>query len=517
MSARRKHPLIVAAGLVAIAAVWLLFAPTSVGGRAAYVIINGSSMEPGMHRGDLAILMTADRYEVGDVVTYRHPEIGPIIHRIIARDGERYIFQGDNNSFVDGYHPRVDELIGRLWLHIPRAGAFLLFLRTPPIFAALAALVVGSALMAPASHSLRPRRRRRAAPATSPASHDALSLLSGALTACAALGLVALALAAMSFTRPTSVETPGELAYSQNGRFDYAAPAPAGLYDGAGARAGDPIFLQVASSVPLTYTYSLSAEAPASLTGVAHLSAVLGDGAGWRRTFPLGNAAPFTGRTVTLARTLDLAALQQAITTYETMSGAPRGQYELTLQPEVRVEGMLGGHALMASFGSPLRFTLDAKALRPIHSEGGPALLSEETATLTFQREEPALLTFGPLRLEVPTARRLALAGLEIALVGGILAGWQLGRAVARDRGAAARLRYGHLLIRAEAGGDWTARAVTLASLEELARLAERLGQPILMIEGEPNPGYYVRDGAAVYTVAPAHGSRAAEEAVEPC
>ena len=35
---------------------WLVFAPTSLGGRAAYVIVSGISMEPLYHRGDLVVL-----------------------------------------------------------------------------------------------------------------------------------------------------------------------------------------------------------------------------------------------------------------------------------------------------------------------------------------------------------------------------------------------------------------------------------------------------------------------------
>lgn len=502
MGANRHHPLVAAAGLVAIAMAWLLLAPTSVGGRAAYVIINGSSMEPGMHRGDLAVLLTGERYDIGDVVTYRHPTIGPIIHRVIGRDGERYVFQGDNNPFVDTYHPRDDELVGRLWLHIPRAGSLLQTLRQPPVFAALATLVLGTALMTPASPTLRPRRRR-AAPLASSEPQDALGLLSGAVTLCAALALAALALAALSFARPTTHQAPAQLAYSQSGSFSYAATAPQGLYDGEGARAGDPIFLQVSELVPVSFTYRFSAEAPTTLAGEARLAAVLSDGAGWRRTFPLGAETHFTGREVTVEGTLDLAALGRAIKTYETLSGAPRGQYELDLSPAVSISGSLAGQPLAASYGSPLRFTLDAKALRPIAGDGGPALLTQETASLSYQREEPTTLALGPLRLAVATARRLALITLEVALAGGLLAGWYLNRIMARDTMAAARLRYGRLLVRAGAGGDWTTGALPLASLDELARLADRLGQPILVVEDGAAARYYVRDGAAVYTSRP--------------
>ena len=85
-----------------------------------------------------------ESYEVGDVVTYRHPTIGPIIHRIIDRSGERFIFKGDNNEWIDSYEPVEDELIGKEWLHVPGAASVLLKLRMP---AGLALLSLATAFI----------------------------------------------------------------------------------------------------------------------------------------------------------------------------------------------------------------------------------------------------------------------------------------------------------------------------------------------------------------------------------
>ena len=45
-----------------------------------------------------------------------------VLHRIIGREGERYVFKGDNNNFVDPEQPRASQLIGGLWIHIAGAG-----------------------------------------------------------------------------------------------------------------------------------------------------------------------------------------------------------------------------------------------------------------------------------------------------------------------------------------------------------------------------------------------------------
>ncbi|HTX91153.1 MAG TPA: S24/S26 family peptidase, partial [Anaerolineales bacterium] len=56
--------------LVGMLTIWILFAPVQLDGQTTYVIVNGSSMEPNYHFGDLAVLRQAVDYQVGDVVAY---------------------------------------------------------------------------------------------------------------------------------------------------------------------------------------------------------------------------------------------------------------------------------------------------------------------------------------------------------------------------------------------------------------------------------------------------------------
>ena len=70
MTAAPRTVRISAALALVLSAVWL-FWPLALGGGTTYLATHGISMEPGFHAGDLAILRTADRYAVGDVVAYR--------------------------------------------------------------------------------------------------------------------------------------------------------------------------------------------------------------------------------------------------------------------------------------------------------------------------------------------------------------------------------------------------------------------------------------------------------------
>ena len=116
---RARRGFLVASGSLAaaaaLAAAWIVLAPASLGGSASYMVIDGVSMEPHLHRGDLVIVRAQASYGVGQVVAYHNLQLGRVVlHRIVSEAGGSYAFKGDNNNFVDFYHPPSSELIGRL-------------------------------------------------------------------------------------------------------------------------------------------------------------------------------------------------------------------------------------------------------------------------------------------------------------------------------------------------------------------------------------------------------------------
>lgn len=125
----RNRSLALFASLAAISLLLVLAAPVQIGGWFSYVIVNGNSMEPVYHKGDLIALLDAPPYRIGDIVTYRHPEIGPVIHRIIGVHQDAFVLKGDNNSWDDSFTPQANDIIGRAWLRIPSAGKHLALLK----------------------------------------------------------------------------------------------------------------------------------------------------------------------------------------------------------------------------------------------------------------------------------------------------------------------------------------------------------------------------------------------------
>ena len=514
--------------LTLLGAAWIAFAPIQFGGQAAYVIVNGISMEPDFHRGDLAILRQAPDYQIGDIVTYRHPQIGPIIHRIIALDGDRYILKGDNNSWIDTYHPTRAECIGKLWLHIPAAGSFIEQLRIPRNMAILAA-VLGCMIMTtitgraerrqyrPAGKKslltirfvvggpARPRAANpsiRQAPAQPRATGAAIAGADILLFGMLALACASLLLGIFAFLRPTTRAVADDIAYQQSGTFSYSATAPAGVYDTDSVQTGDPVFRRVTSAVDVQFVYHLTADEPADLHGSSRLLAEVGDAGGWKRAIELQPSTDFSGNTFTAQGSIDLAHVQALIDHFEQQTGIQRQQYALAIVARTTVQGMLSGQELRDEFAPRLEFLLDRQQLQLAQTRGGAndPFAQSQQGILKRSRQQPNTLAPLGLTLEVASARRMALAGLGLALGGALLLGYQMRRAAQGGEPARIRHTYGPLLIAIrDSQPDLGAAIVDVSTIDDLAKLAEQYGSMILHAQRGDEHYYFVYHGNLAY------------------
>ncbi|WP_061961598.1 signal peptidase I [Demequina flava] len=119
--------------------------PTSLGGGTTAIVVNGHSMEPTYYTGDV-VVARADEPEIGDVVIYTTEDLGDakIIHRIIGGDGVNgWEIQGDNNDFVDPFHPTNEDVLGVAKFHIDSVGTWATVLRSPSVWASFLLLALG--------------------------------------------------------------------------------------------------------------------------------------------------------------------------------------------------------------------------------------------------------------------------------------------------------------------------------------------------------------------------------------
>ncbi len=127
--------------LLLVFGAWLLAGPSSMGGPASYILVDGRSMEPTYEDGDLVVAYQRNEYDVGDVIVYDASIDAQfnVIHRIVDTADGGFVTQGDNRDEVDGWIAPHDEIHGAALFHIPRGGDAVLFLRQPATILAMLA------------------------------------------------------------------------------------------------------------------------------------------------------------------------------------------------------------------------------------------------------------------------------------------------------------------------------------------------------------------------------------------
>jgi len=95
-------------------------------------VVVSNSMAPTYRTGDLLLIDTNTNTpaRLGEIVTYTVDNT-TITHRVVGIEGDRLVTQGDNNPGVDAWKTPMAAVEGRPFIHIPKVGYLLLFLRSP--------------------------------------------------------------------------------------------------------------------------------------------------------------------------------------------------------------------------------------------------------------------------------------------------------------------------------------------------------------------------------------------------
>jgi len=518
-----------AIALVAAGLFWLNFAPTRLGGDSIYVVTSGISMEPRFHTGDLAVLRPASTYKIGEIVGYKSPRIGIVMHRIIGEERGHFLMKGDNNNFVDEYHPAPSDVVGRLWLHVPKAGGYINNKRGRDTTLAIAAMTMGGIIGVPAERERRRRRKKFRRGETSPngakasgsPSHRrrgrgpvmAVIGVSGQIAASVIclIALAALVLGAFSYTRSTTTVTTEHLSYRQTGIWSYSAAAKGDVYANGTATTGQPIYPAVAPVVDVNFAYKFDSVLSTHLTGQGELTAVLTSSDGWSHTLPIGPKTSFSGTAAQLKGTLNLRVIERYLASVEVQTGQYTGSgaaYSLALEPVVHVSGLLGNSSVLPQiFNPPLNFTLQANQVELNNGQNGTAaktlaqlVQSSVAGSVSVPRTKSAKLSFLGLKPSVLLAREIAALALLACVLALLCLGVLLHKASRAPEADRIEARYGPILVaveRPEALGE--ARSVAVASIEDLVKIAEHQGRMILHCQGGSGRDYFVQDQSLTY------------------
>ena len=471
-------------------------------------------MEPDFHPGDLVLARTESTYGVGDAVIYRNAEMDSFVfHRIIGLELDRFVLKGDNNSWLDSYQPVQDEIVGKLWLHIPKFGKAIEWVRMP-IHMSLTIGLLGGVLMFDMFKKPSQRKKEKNAPLS-----NFGKALEGTLYGFGFLALSFLALGIYSLTRP--LNRPAEnIPYSQEGIFFYSATGTPGIYDTDMVRSGEPVFPKLTCFLNIGFTYNIIGDRLQGISGNHKMYArVLDEQSGWQRTIPLNPETSFNGNSYFSTATLDLCQVESLVNLVEQEAGLKQIAYTLEIVTNVAFTASVEGNQISDSFSPSLVFKYDKVHfyLATDESQTDPLRSSEQklAGSSSFQPNTISLLG---LKLSIWVVRFVSLLGFGFSLLGLIVVGINVYRTASQSQEALIRLRYGAMLVNVyeQDLALSTTTIIDVTTMDDLARLAERHSTMILHMTRKFLHYYFVQSNGTTYRYLISTSKKGIVETVRP-
>lgn len=487
---------------------WITLAPTQLGGPVTYVIVDGNSMEPGFYRGDLVLVRSEPAYGAGDAVVYRDAKLGSFVfHRILRMELDRFVLKGDNNSWLDSYQPRRDEIVGKLWIHVPKLGKGIEWARVP-LHASMIAAVLGAILM----FDLIPNQRSQKRNGSPPWTAGDMPVI--AMYALGFLALAFFAVGVFSFTRP--LNQPAEnISYKQEGQFVYSATGTPGVYDTEVVRAGEPVFPRLTCFLNVGYTQTISGERLQGISGSHRMVArILDEQSGWQRTIPLNGDAPFSGNTFFTTATVDLCQVVSLVNLVEEQGGLKQTSYTLEIVAETSFAAHADGRQISDTFSPVLVFKYNKVNFYLVSSPSAadPLYSSKQGVVGGATQKANTVSVFGWL-FPVWALRFAALTGFGFSAYGLIVVGMKMYSTASQSQDALIRLKYGGMLVDVyEQTIAPSASIIDVSAMDDLARLAERHGTMILHMTRNFLHYYFVQSNGITYRYVIASGRKGKQE-----
>jgi len=468
-------------------------------------------MEPDFHMGDLVLTRKQTQYAAGDVVVYHNPDIGPVFHRIISQEGERFTLKGDNNSWEDFYQPGYDDIWGKLWLQVPSGGKVIQFMRLPVVLAILSACPI---IIIATTRQHEPKKKSKHIHKNKMKSQEIVDVKSvegnlGLVIVIACIALGAFFFAVLAFTRPVEQRIADDIEYEHMGILVYQAADTKDVYDTDNVQTGEPVYLQLTCNVQLSYVYQLNssyllAGEADQLLGSYQVFAQIRDADGWNRIIELTPPTGFSGSGFSAGIDMDLCHIGELIAHLKTETGTKHVWYDLAILPKVNIVGSIAGRELKDEFAPEIKFQFNQLLMRlpPIELDDDKLenLTPIQAGIIPGTRLGPNLMGIFGLEIPVLVVRLVSMALFIPAVVGVVWLGWPLYQTWKSGDASRIRVQYNPMLVEVEAGSLPTkGPVVRVDSFKDIVKMAERYGAMILDEVNGNSHRYCVQDGETIY------------------
>ena len=490
--------------------VWLVLAPAALGGSLHYFTTSGDSMEPAFRDGDLALLRHSKEYAQGDVIAYHHPELGIVLHRIVAIDGNHFIAKGDNNLTVDMYEPTSDEIVGSVWARIPRVGA-LLTGSTSQWVRITAGVSLGLFALVPIGIAFPTSSRRRSLqlPMVGSMARPGrfVALLGPAGQALAAilafLAITGLLLAFVAYNRSLDRQIAVPSEYQQQATLSYSGLAGGSVYSQNTVSSGDPVYRALVDDLIIHLNHDVFSQSSMTGNGDYSIEAVVRASDGWQRTIPLRGQTPYSGVTLTDTVTLSLDAVDTLISDFQTqveLASLDDLTFTIEVLATVNFDGTIDDELVHTFVNDMLTLRWNPDVLYP--DTGESTENSVVNGSVEATRTTRNTIGLGFITTSVRTARMIAQVILLIAVAGGLTVWYLMRRAIQAPEPLQIAARYRSRIVPIQGAKLPTpARVVALLSFDDLLRISDQKQEPILHFRRNNDYYYYVHTADVIYRV----------------
>jgi len=489
--------------IIGLIVMFFILLPASLGGRATYLVVNGKSMEPKFHLGDLAVVKPSESYQIGDIVAYKNQQLENelVIHRIVNIQGDYFVLKGDNNTWLDTYKPTSDEIIGKLWLHLPYIGNITNLIKKPISIALLIVLGGGIVMIKPSKKIYDKRKKTTKSPA------KCVNWVEGIIIIASISGAIFLVLAAFAFTRPLQKENKSKITYTQKGVFSYSAATTSDIYDNNELKAGDPIFPDLTCEVKMSFSYQLSGIDPSNINGYQSMDIIIADpSTGWKRTIvstpkKIVNQTEFSTDSI-----VDVCKIEEIVEDYLTTTKLKSDNFSLSLYASVILTGDVEGQPFSETFSPNLDIDFDQTHfyLRIKQPDVDPTITSTDGSIEKTYVKPNQLSLFG-INLPITELRNISIKGLTYSL-GLLFVGAIIYLVISMCcKEASIALRYCPLLVEIDNPDDafdQNEKIINVNSIEDLGKIADR--DHLIIMHGKDNSNppsdlYYVESEKCLY------------------